>query len=104
MRPVAPSEIGEAKGAFFPPEVIQAFNECITAHFSHSSANFTQEKVVDRITELMQVKNESFHRSMIFTRGYLNVEAYYEGVGWKVEYDRPGYCETYDANYTFTKR
>ena len=24
--------------------------------------------------------------------------------GWEVVYDKPGYCETYKANYTFTKK
>lgn len=104
MRPITPAQVGEAKGSIFPPEVIQAFNECIASHFVRESANFTQKEVKARIVELMQKRDPHFHQSMILQRGWLNVEAYYESVGWKVSYDKPAYCENYDANFTFTQR
>jgi hypothetical protein len=32
----------------------------------------------------------------------LDIEPIYREAGWIVEYDKPAYCENYDANFTFT--
>ena len=42
--------------------------------------------------------------SDVFSAGYLNIESAYEKVGWKVEYDKPGFNETYAATFTFTSK
>jgi hypothetical protein len=31
----------------------------------------------------------------------LDIEDTYREAGWKVEYDKPAYCENYPANFTF---
>ena len=36
-----------------------------------------------------------------------NAKVYYDGKQcwqYKVVYDKPGYCESYDANFTFSKK
>jgi hypothetical protein len=34
----------------------------------------------------------------------MDFEPFYEKAGWKVVYDKPGYCESYAANFTFTRK
>lgn len=43
-------------------------------------------------------------RGDVFERGYLDIEETYRKAGWSVVYDKPGYNETYDAFYTFTRK
>ena len=40
-------------------------------------------------------------KAKIFSEGYLNVEEVYREQGWVVSYDKPGYNESYDANFKF---
>ena len=107
MKPITPAQVGRAKGKVFPPEVFQAFNELIAAKFVGQQAKFTQDEVVERIVELMGEKlgpDPQKRRAVLFDKGWLNVEAYYEKSGWVVSYDRPGYNETYAANWIFVKK
>lgn len=40
-------------------------------------------------------------RQEIFDNGWLDIETVYEDSGWSVEYDKPGYNESYEASWTF---
>ena len=40
----------------------------------------------------------------VFKNKWLDVEEVYRKAGWKVEYDKPGYCEDYEAYFVFEKR
>ncbi len=42
--------------------------------------------------------------SEIYERHLLDVEPSYRAEGWEVEYDKPGYNETYEATFTFRKK
>jgi len=42
-------------------------------------------------------------RNKIFEMGWLDVEDAYRAQGWNVVYDRPGYCESYEASFIFTR-
>lgn len=108
MKPITPSEVAQTKGSVLPPEVIQAFNELIASYCIDGCAVLKQEDVIERIIQLMAISNPDTDRAilrpLIFEKGWLNVEPLFEAAGWKVEYDKPGYCETYPATFTFIKR
>lgn len=38
-----------------------------------------------------------------FSRGWFDVESSYRRVGWRVEYDKPGYNESYEGFWKFSK-
>lgn len=42
-------------------------------------------------------------RQFIFDKHWLDIEDTYRKAGWNVEYDKPGYCENYDAYFVFSK-
>lgn len=107
-KPINPNEIGPLKRQTFPDFVFDAFNELIAADYSNGSARVDQNKVIQLILEKWNVpyKDEDApnYRQQIFDNGWLNVEEAYEAEGWKVEYDKPGYNESYGAYFKFKKK
>lgn len=98
MKPLSPQEVQEQKQAGIPDEVYQVFNTLIIEDWDGHGAVVRQDTAVNKIVEVMKVS-----RHDIFKRGWLNVERAYIKEGWKVEYDKPGYNESYEATFTFTK-
>lgn len=104
MKPITPQEAKSKKSATIPSEVVNAFNQLITERLRGKSATFTQNEVVYKILENMDVA-----RNDIFDNGWLDIEPLFEKAGWKVEYDKPGFNvikkpkrnETYDAKFIF---
>lgn len=97
VKPIRPNEVEKAKAQSFPDAVIESFNELIKRHFTGRSATFTQDEVVKLIA------SKGLKRKDIFDNHWLDVEPTYRDIGWKVEFDKPGYNEDYDAMFTFTK-
>lgn len=97
IEPIKPSEIVQ----IIPEWVIAGANECIQEHYHElaKESHFTQDELVDFI---LKKAPEDVTRQTLFDNHWLDIEPIYRKVGWKVEYDKPGYCETYDANFTFT--
>jgi len=95
MRPITPNEAIKA----LPDEVIEAFNDLICENIDGKTAKITQNQAVDRITAKLEIP-----RDAVFKRGYLDIEDIYRKAGWKVDYDKPGYNETYEGFFTFTKK
>ena len=98
IRPIRPSEVAKKKEIIFPDAVFTAFNELIAQQFYNGSATIKQDDIV----ELMVKKG--LYRAEIYKRGWLNIEDTYRKAGWKVEYDKPGYNESYPATFTFSAR
>lgn len=96
IKPITPDQVADQKITSFPPEVFEAFNELIALHFTDGSARVNQTEVVNLIKGKMNIK--------IFNSNWLNVEDAYRAAGWKVFYDKPSYCESYEAYFEFTKK
>lgn len=95
MRPISPDEVARTKAACIPEFVIEAFNKLIAANFDGHSSRFTKDEAVEEI--------ESRSQGSKFDSRWLDIEPIYELEGWTVEYDKPGFNETYSATYTFKK-
>ncbi len=94
MSPITPDEVAKKKGKHIPKEVFDAFDALIVENYVNGKAVVTQHEVVTILNKkLGNLKTE-----------WLNVEEAYEAAGWRVEYDKPGYCETYKAAFTFTRK
>jgi hypothetical protein len=90
IEPIKPNDVQKK----IPDFVVQCFNELIEEHWNGTSSEFTLKAVLQKLkAEMVYVPKE-----------YLDVEPIYEKVGWKVKFDKPGYDESYDAFYKFTKR
>jgi hypothetical protein len=95
--PISPDDIVEARKVAIPPEVFDAFNELIAENFNDNSATVKQKDVVARIKAKIPGAD-------VYANHWLDVETLYEENGWSVYYDKPAYCETYDAFFRFTKK
>ena len=95
-RPISPAEVATAKNRYLPEVVFDVVNKLIAENFTNGRARILQPTIVAALVA------RGLSRHEVFDKGYLNFEEAYEAEGWKVEYDKPGYDETYDANFTFT--
>ena len=97
IEPIKPSEVKQ----IIPEWVIKGANECIQKHYHHlhKESHFTQDALIDCI--LKYKPNEEIDRNTLFNNHWLDIEPIYRIAGWEVEYDKPSYCETYPANFTF---
>lgn len=98
VKPISPSEVIDKKKETIPNEVIEAFNELIAENFDGHSSHVEQNEVISLI-----VNKLSIAREYIFKKHWLDVEDIFREAGWEVEYDKPGYNESYSAYFIFTK-
>ena len=96
-QPIKPSEVTRAKQRKIPAEVIEVFNELIASNWNGLSSIFGQREVVAAIL----AKMPNTERATVYARHWLDVEPLYEAEGWIVEYDKPGFNETYEPTFTF---
>jgi len=97
-KPLSPASVEKAKAREIPSVVIEIFDGLITENWSDGEAVVGQNEAVKRIAERLKIS-----RQAVFDRGLLDVMSVYERAGWKVAYDKPGFNETYEATFTFTK-
>jgi len=98
VHPIKPSDVAKGKKAVFPDAALQAFNELIAKGYSNGSATVKQDDVL-----ALMVK-KGLKRKAIFDNHWLDVEELYEDAGWEVEYDKPGFNESYSATFKFSRR
>lgn len=97
VKPISPDEVTENIEQSFPDAVLESFNQIIKQNYYRGQSTFYQDDVV----ALMVAKGLT--KKDITAKHYLDVEPIYIAQGWKVEYDKPGYNESYAATFTFKK-
>lgn len=96
-KPITPDEVASEKSKVIPPVVIESFNHYIAKHWNGTRSKFKQKHVVSLI-------EESYDGNEKVDKEWLDIEPIYEDVGWEVSYDKPSYCESYDATFEFKKK
>lgn len=96
IRPITPEEITEMQLDAMPDTVLEIVNRLITEKIRQGNAVIYQKDIVRELVGC------GFKSEEIFARGWLNFEDIYRASGWKVEYDKPGWNETYDAYFKFS--
>ena len=97
--PIKPGEVLSRKVAAIPEEVFEVFNALIAEKWDGYQAIVIQEDIGKRIAVALKIPITE-----VFARHFLDVEDLYRRAGWKVEYDKPGYNETYEAKFIFRKK
>ncbi len=98
VAPIKASEIDKVRHQAIPDVVVEAFNELILKNFSSGSATVMQDDVAKLIVQ------KGLKRQDIFDNHWLDVEDLYRKNGWKVDYDKPGYNESYNAYFVFSAK
>jgi hypothetical protein len=97
VRPIKPNEVAKMKEVVIPDVVFESFNHLIAQNYGNGSAVVKQHEVVSLLKEKGLVADE------IYKNHWLDVEDVYRSAGWKVKYDKPAYCESFDAYFKFSK-
>lgn len=95
VKPISPKDVTGERAKQIPDSVLGAFNALIAQNFRNGSACVLQDDVVARLEE------RGLNRREIFDKGWLDVEDLYRNAGWYVQYDKPGFSESYPATFTF---
>lgn len=96
-RPIKPEEVRARRIDFIPSIIFETINTMICEKFDGKSATLKQEDILNRVCN----ESSGLTRREIFDKHYLDIEPFYQEQGWKVEYDKPGYNESYPATFTF---
>lgn len=109
VRPITPEDVAKLKQQITPDFVLEAFNEMIAQKWDGREAVVHQDDVVKLIRAKMAnnaavLDPEVRHENKIYDNNWLDVEPIYRAAGWAVEYDKPAYCETYRAFFTFKRK
>ncbi len=96
---IGPEDLVAFKVATIPDFVFDVVNELLAEKWSGSTAIIKQKDIVFRIC-----RETGEIPSSVFDKGWLNFEDIYRAKGWRVEYDKPGYNESYDAFFKFSVR
>lgn len=95
-RPITPAEAATYKAKKLPQEVLEAWNKLIAQNFDGKVSRVLQADAVAAIQRATDCTGGFIARA-----GWLDIEPMYEAAGWRVEYDKPGYNESYPATFTF---
>ena len=104
--PIKPDEVVKKKTTQIPEYVFEVANEIIAEKWTGTSARFTLDELVTRVVD-RAVTGETTKvalRAELFEKHAFDIEESYRAAGWKVDFDKPGYNESYAATFTFSKR
>ena len=99
MKPITPQEASQQRQTQIPDFVIDAFNKLIAKNYRNGRSEVIQNEVMLEIL----ATDADLTRQTVFDNGWLDVEEAYRAAGWRVEYDKPAYNESYDAFFVFSK-
>jgi len=99
VKPISPTEAEKSKIKNIPDSVIEVWNKVIAQKYRNGYLTIYQDEIVGELASAMNVS-----RDVIFASGWLDIESIYRASGWDVEYDKPGYNETYRAYFKFNKK
>jgi hypothetical protein len=91
-KPLSPQEVNKA----IPDYVIAVVNELIEENYRPRGFTFTSAEVKRRVLLRMD-------EGVPFDQRWLDFEPVFRKNGWNVEYDKPGYNESYDGFYKFSE-
>jgi len=100
VKPITPAQVQIQSGKLksIPNEVFNAFNRLIVQHWNGYDSTFTQSDVVKQIIIDGGPKEE-----VLLANHFLDVEPFFQQVGWNVVYDKPGFDESgFNESYTST--
>lgn len=98
IKPISPNEVQ----LVIPDFIIATVNKLIKEKWDGEEAIIQQDEILALVASNDPDDNKP-SRQTVFDRGWLNFEPMYREIGWHVEYDKPGYNESYKAFFRFTK-
>lgn len=101
IKPVSPTDIVKNLEFIIPPVVIEAVNNLLIKKFRGDGRVILLQK--DIVAEIKRL-DSTMTSEALFENHWMDFEDVYRKNGWKVTYDKPAYCESYEANFTFESK
>ncbi len=98
--PITPAEAESNKKIDIPDYVIESVNYLLSKNIRKGQADFFQNDLIEEILK----RAPEITREDIFKDNMLDFEPLYKDSGWSVQYDKPGYNEDYEANFSFRRK
>lgn len=95
---ITPAEAKASAESTIPDAVFMVFNKLLAERYDRNGISIQEKEVV----ELILKGDPSLTSEQLYKHHWLDVEPLYRKAGWKVDYDKPGYNETYEPSWIFT--
>lgn len=102
IKPIKPEEVLDKKIETIPDAMLEAVNAMIALKWNGSSSTFRQDDLLLKYFEISKETDDREARDKLFANHHMDFEDAYRREGWKVEYDKPAYNESYEPTFTFT--
>ena len=100
IEPIRPSDVNIT----IPDFVINIVNKFIKKEWDGEKARILQKDIVHEIIAKYPESEVDITSQTVYKNHWLDFEDLYRQVGWKVEYDRPGFNEFYEPIFVFKKK
>jgi hypothetical protein len=101
VKPFTPAEAQASQSNRIPDVVITAVNQLLAEKYTNYVIRFTQPELEQKLSTLGVSKTAI---SLMYENHQFDFESAFRQFGWIVEYDRPGYNESYAPSYTFKRQ
>ncbi len=98
VKPISPEGFVDQKNKSIPEKVIEVVNKLLTLSSTSKHIVILQKDIISEL-----IKN-GFDEDEIFKNHWLDFESLYRDAGWNVEYDKPGFNESYEARFIFSSK
>jgi hypothetical protein len=100
VKPLSPKKVKQAASDAIPDFVIKAVNNLL-AKECRGDRQYATLRQTDIVAEILRV-NPKVKREDIWKYRWLDFEGVFERAGWEVNYDKPGYNESwYEPSFDF---
>ena len=99
VKAFSPQEVANKHVESIPDCIIEAVNDLLIKKYNptYGTATIKQNEVIAAVEHI-------YTRHTIFDNNWLDFENLYRAQGWEVTYDKPGYCESYEAYWEFKRK
>lgn len=94
-KPITPQEAVSSR--ILHPDIIDIVNTLLRSKINRGFAKITQEEILSQF----RGRHPDMDIDQFIKQGGLDIEETYEQNGWQVNYDKPGYNESYKAFFEF---
>ena len=98
IKPLSKEEVKREKT--IPDIIIKTVNKLLIKNYCNGKAIIMQSEIVDMVSG-DSGDPDGISRTDIYDNNYLDFEDVYRAIGWKVTYDKPEYCESYEPRFIF---
>lgn len=99
IKPITPAEVQH----IIPDFIIEAVNKLIQEKWDGEEAVIKQDEIMEIVASDDPDDPRPTHDE-VYDKRWLDFEPLYRKAGWIVDFEKPAYCETFDAYFTFKKK